>query len=385
MRWTDDLLDRIERDHFDRRMLWGEIAQALTAELGYPVTAKSCRRALERRRPGNRRSVAAVVPSKQSDRHTAEGLRRALADETKGREIAEAVARIFQPLPSKIECRPMPPEVTAHGHHITPTLVVSDLHLDEVVTLSESCGFNEYNRAIAVDRLRSLGDRAVATIQRHLAADAVVDRVVVAMAGDILSGVIHDELLRTNEATIQRSLIFWAGQMADFLRKISAVWPIYVPCVVGNHGRDGKWHAKQRVDRSFDWLFYAFLASMVAGDDRISMDVAETTDIKYEVYGQRYLLCHGDDARGGNGIAGILSPLMTMDLRKRRMHGHDALIVGHFHTIVPDYHRVRANGSLVGYSGYAHSRGYAPEPPAQLMFFDCPERGTTLYAPIFVD
>ena len=96
-------------------------------------------------------------------------------------------------------------------------------------------------------------------------------------------------------------------------------------------------------------------------------------DAEFEVMGQRHLLTHGDQTRGGGGIGGIWPPLMRLHARKQqrqsalgRPFAH--LWLGHWHqaTFGPSF---TVNGSLVGYSAFSAECNFPVEPPQQVVAF----------------
>jgi len=101
----------------------------------------------------------------------------------------------------------MPAKATK-AHHATPVLMLSDLHLDERVDLDEMDGINSYDRAIAETRLDRVINRAVMLLRRHVAG-VHYDGIVVALLGDIITGEIHEELARTNEAPPPATIAHW--------------------------------------------------------------------------------------------------------------------------------------------------------------------------------
>jgi len=90
------------------------------------------------------------------------------------------------------------PKRRTKAHHATPVLLLSDLHLDERVDLYEMDGINEYDRAIANVRLERIVNATVDLLHTYVAG-VHYDGIVVAILGDVLTGIIHDELERTNE------------------------------------------------------------------------------------------------------------------------------------------------------------------------------------------
>jgi predicted phosphodiesterase len=273
------------------------------------------------------------------------------------------------------------------SHRATPWLLLSDLHLDEVVNPAEMEGVNAYNREIARMRLENTWRRFV-KITRDYWHGITYDGVVCALGGDIFSGDIHEELTETNYDTMLGSLDYWIDEIAAGLSLLADEYgKVHVPVVVGNHGRrTRKPRAKKRARDNFDWFLGRQLQRLFAKDDRITFDVSESTDCATASYGHRVLLTHGDQASGGGGIGGIWPPIMRLDARKGQRYAavnqpYDLLIMGHWHQLVfgPKF---IVNGSLKGYDEYAAISNFSFEPPQQACWLMTPEHGRTFVAPI---
>src|SRR5207253_7448208 len=110
----------------------------------------------------------------------------------------------------------------------------------------------------------------------------------------------------------------------------------------GNHGRNPlnkRSPAKGRARDNFDTLMGWLLARDFAGDARVEFNVSESADTARQVYGTTFLLTHGDQARGGSGIAGALSPLMLLSHRKGKRQSavgqpYDVMVCGHWHQYI---------------------------------------------------
>jgi hypothetical protein len=274
-------------------------------------------------------------------------------------------------------------------HHGTPWLILSDLHLDEVVNPAELMGVNAYDRRIAELRLKRCFESAVKVTGDYWQ-NISYDGIVVALAGDIFSGDIHQELSETNEAPILDSLLHWADHLSAGLNLLADTFgKVHVPVVVGNHGRrTRKPRAKMRARDNFDWFIGQMLARQFRNDKRITFDVSEAADTLVQSYGHRVCITHGDQARGGGGIAGIWSPITRLDARKRQRQAavnqpYDLLVMGHWHNLIfgPSF---IVNGSLKGYDEYAATENFNFEPPAQALWLMTPEHGKTWTAPLFV-
>jgi predicted phosphodiesterase len=280
------------------------------------------------------------------------------------------------------------PPKRSRKHHATPWLLLSDLHLDEVVEPAELLGVNAYNRKIAAMRLEQTAGNFV-KVCRDYWTGITYDGVVVPLAGDLFSGDIHEELRETNEDTILGSLDHWIDPIADVIRLIADEFgKVHVPVVVGNHGRmTRKPRAKFRARSNFDWFVGRALQRAFRNDARVTFDVSDSADVVVESYGHRVMVTHGDQATGGAGIGGIWPPLMRLDARKRQRQSaiqqpYDLMVLGHWHTLTfgPSF---IVNGSLKGYDEYAFTMNFGFEQPAQAAWLMTPEHGKTWTAPIF--
>jgi hypothetical protein len=164
---------------------------------------------------------------------------------------------------------------------------------------------------------------------------------------------------------------------------------VMVPCVVGNHSRNTKKPAhKNRVADNFDHLFYRLVERELFHDHRITFLIGDAPDVSYSVYGTRYRLTHGDQFKGGSGIAGINTPLALGDFRKRKVaqavnDSYDVLLIADKHQLIHGNERI-VNGSLVGYNEYAFNNNFGFEPPRQAFWITDPDHGVTIFAPIHV-
>jgi hypothetical protein len=89
---------------------------------------------------------------------------------------------------------------------------------------------------------------------------------------------------------------------------------------------------------NFDWLLYQLLAKHFAREPRVQFALPDGPDCLYRVYNHRYLLTHGDQFRGGDGLIGCLGPIVRGDHKKRSRNnqvdqGYDTLLLGHWHQL----------------------------------------------------
>lgn len=319
------------------------------------------------------------------------------------REVKEMLARAAaesrraELLGAIVERDLQPPEWLTHvardkGNHATIVALLSDLHLDEVVNPSEVNFVNAYNRDIAVLRLRKFFERLV-KVAKHYIGGVKIDGLLLALLGDIVSGIIHEELERTNDgAGILDTCVFWAEQLAagiEYLLKSKIFARIHVPAVTGNHGRLRKRpQYKVRARDNFDWLIYQMLARHFRVEPRVTFDIPDGPETRTPVYTTRFLWTHGDSFSGGNGIGGIAVPIMRGDAKKQKVAvaidlPYDYMAIGHWHQRM-QLGTTLINGTTKGYDEFTMGNHFSFEEPQQSMFVVTPERKITVSAPIFV-
>lgn len=278
----------------------------------------------------------------------------------------------------------------SHGVHGIPVLFLSDIHFDEVVK-AEQVGFmNSYNRAIATNRIRHTFQSAVMLTKGYMK-NPKYDGIVCALGGDLLSGNIHEELKESNEAAINVSILALTDLLIAGLELLLKEFDrVFVPCVVGNHGRQShKPRAKGRVHENFEWLIYEYLRRHFKDEKRISFMIPDGADCQFSIYGKNFLLTHGDQFRGGTGISGLYTPLMLGMARKQKRNQamgkpFDVMMVGHWHTYVHTDQLI-VNGSIKGIDEYSYQGNFGAERPQQALWIEHPRYGTTFRMPVLCD
>lgn len=271
-----------------------------------------------------------------------------------------------------------------------PTLFLSDIHYDEFVDPAQINYVNDYNREIADRRIKHVFKNGI-TILNNYIAKPNYDGIIIALGGDMLSGNIHDELARTNEAPILRSVIDLTQLLIDGISTYADVFgKVHVPCVVGNHGRlHKKPVAKNRVFDNYEWLIYQYIAKHFRNDKRVTVQIPDAPDAIFKVYDRTFLLTHGDQFRGGSGISGIMTPLHMGLHKKHKKHAaihnpFDVMILGHFHQYIHTNSMV-VNGSIKGYDEWVNLMNFPFEPPQQALWINHPKAGMVMRTPILCD
>lgn len=286
-----------------------------------------------------------------------------------------------------------------HKEEVTPITVLSDVHCDEIVRKSVVNGLNEYNPDICRYRVEIYFKRLLYMINQGRKAGYKIDKIVIALLGDFISGYIHEELEEENSMTpveatkfIQELLIRGIKFIADNAK----LTEIIIPCTVGNHARTTR---KKRFStgykNSFEYLMYhniASIFSLTSGYEHIKFLIAEGEFVYLTIYNYLNIFSHGDHFKYQGGIGGIEVPLKKWILRENEFatsnpslgeRGIDMAFMGHWHTKI-NTNKVRVNSSVIGYNSFGRGHGFAPESPSAIFQFLDSHRGYTLNNPIYL-
>lgn len=275
----------------------------------------------------------------------------------------------------------------ARGDAKAETIVVflSDLHWGETVDLAAMDGLNSYSLAIARARL-GRAFQTIADLSTVHWSGPPPARLILILGGDLVSGEIHAELAKTNEAQSIPAVRDLVGHLVAGVKllKASLACPIDIISLAGNHGRTTlKPESKGSAETSYDILASDFLEMHFRDDTRISFYTPASVDALFSVYGWRVLATHGDRI-GSRGGAGFIGPAATAARGFKRIAADyaargillDLILIGHFHTPL-QLEEGFVNGSLPGPTEYSRDGRFRPHPAQQLFLAIHPRRGVT--------
>jgi hypothetical protein len=266
-------------------------------------------------------------------------------------------------------------------------VLLSDIHAEERVDPDTVNGLNDYSLDVCDQRMSELMER-FAVLLDHERRLAKIDRVVVWLGGDFISGHIHDdtaELAQLAPLTATR----WIGaRLRGFLDAVSEnAREVIVATNSGNHGRSTeKLRIGTELEHSFEQNLYL---TMAAAESRKNVRWQVGTGyLNYlDLDGFLIRFHHGHAIKYGGGIGGITIPtnkaIAAWDAVKRA----DLTCFGHWHQFQwLRAGRYVANGSVIGHSAYATRIKAAYEPPCQAcIVIDHGRHEVTKAMPIYCD
>lgn len=258
------------------------------------------------------------------------------------------------------------------AYYAVAAQMFSDWHCGEGVTLAETNGLNEYNPDICKRRVERVFDYALwrVNIERS---EATIETNVMWLLGDLISGMIHVDLQRTNTLDVVGELEFLRPLLyscVDFMLDNGDFRKIYIPCIWGNHSRMNPRKELVKAGRgdSLEAIVYGDLERRYEGEERIEVDIAGGPLLYHTLDGFRQRGFHGNHQISYNkGLGGVVVPL------NRALPRMDEGIRAHFN-VCGHWHRreyspkALINSSVVGYSALGAAWGFAPE-PAQQWFY----------------
>jgi hypothetical protein len=257
-------------------------------------------------------------------------------------------------------------------------LLISDTHVGQVVSPTQTNGFGLYNPRIFCERLHYLQEKVIEVLGQ---CSAGIDSLHVLILGDIVHGGLQHGAEKEDNCVIadQFQVAVWAFHQF-FCNLAFRVPEIQVRTVVGNHGR---WPGMKRMPTNnrfsnLDHLVYASLqlSLKVHGLSNIHVHLNDSPRQVIDIKGSRFLASHGDDLKGGDRQFGVPIHAATRQVNAttQRFAAANDRPVDYY--VCGDKHKsitlplargeFIVNGSMVGTDEFA--MGFCPGEANQLLF-----------------
>lgn len=253
-------------------------------------------------------------------------------------------------------------------------LMISDIHIGEIVKKEDTLGLNEYSTEIAKKRIDTLFNKCISNCKELNVSD-----IAIAFGGDLISGIIHEEILRNSDDSLAKMIIGLADYIVQHIRELTKHFnSIKVYSVVGNHGRvlPGKPYYANYSELNFETLILNFMQRELKNvvDEFILPEGLFTI---FDFMGKSICLTHGHIFKGGNGFQVVPNTVSRdsaklvgmIEMTSKKV---DYFIIGHFHNPgigqsfignIPVY----INGTLMGANAYTISNYKNAIPPSQTL------------------
>jgi hypothetical protein len=271
----------------------------------------------------------------------------------------------------------------------TAVICLSDVHCEEVVTLSKVNGLNEHNPEISRRRVNRFFELALRFL-RVDRAETRIDNLVLWLGGDFFTNNMHDApvAMGSIEAAMYAEDMIVSG--ITFLLQNEPKLKLHIVGSVGNHSRQltqKQVNQASEQEQSFEWMMYHHIKNYFSAEKRVTWTLDNSYHTYLDLYGKIIRFNHGHLGwRFNDGLGGVHGPLWKVISQKwDKQHKADLTVCGHYHTLTPASlaRPYIVNGSTIGITPYGMSFGY--EPPAQMYFLVHDRYGLVGQRPLFVN
>jgi len=269
----------------------------------------------------------------------------------------------------------------------TAVTMWSDWHLEEEVRSSAINGLNNFNLEEAKKRVEYLANRIVKFLRMYRR-DTEIDRLVICLGGDFITGNIHEEnmenaLLRPMDAIMYAEELI-AGAI-EFIQAHVQHLKLTICCVPGNHSRiTDKMRFSTEMGNSLEYYMYHHLAKYFHDNKDIEFVISSSPLLYLKIYGMNIRMMHGHQIRYSGGVGGLLIPARRKVSEWDKAITADLNLIGHWHQ-EQKFGKIVTNGSLIGYNSFALSGGFEYEPPKQQFFLlNGNKKAMTIYSPVLL-
>lgn len=270
---------------------------------------------------------------------------------------------------------------------VTPIILASDWHSEEIVKPAQVNGLNEFNLDIFEKRATKFWQGALRLV-RMFNQDVKITTVVLALLGDFITGQIHEAENAENNALLPIDAIINAQNKIkagiDFFLN-NSTYDFVIVCKVGNHSRTTKKvRSASETGHSLETLMYVYLAAIYENEPRITFVMENNYHTYLDVYNKVCRFHHGHSIQYQGGVGGVYIPARKACAEWNTGRHADRDFFGHFHQHLNDT-MFTLNGSLIGYNSFAVRIKAKFEAPKQALILVDKRRGFTGQWPIFLE
>lgn len=267
------------------------------------------------------------------------------------------------------------------GEPETAVLLLSDIHVGQVVLPSQTNGFGNYSPMMYLSRLAYLENTVVHILRNHLRAPT--DKLVVILLGDIVHGCLNHGAEKEHSIVVAQQFELAIWSLTQFFLRLSQFVPVEVRCAaVGNHGRWPNQRKMPTTNRfsNLDYLLYSALhhSMAMAEGARVEVKLDYQPGAVIDIKSTRFLARHGDHLKGGDQQFGVPIHSMAREVMSTSQRYAAAGLKPIDYFLVGDKHKLVflplatggyiINGSFVGTDDFSMAESFTPVEPIQLMF-----------------
>jgi len=263
-------------------------------------------------------------------------------------------------------------------------LLFSDAQIGERTQKKET-GYVDYNVDIFKKEVERLYTSILNILERHRK-DCPIEKLNILMLGDVIEGtgnIFRGQGSRIETDVVEQVLTYGIPIITNFIRSMARYFKeIYVPCIVGNHGRIRN-KGEDLAYVNWDYVCYQFIKQVLSDIPNVKIEADKCWWKIVDIQKWKFYLEHGDAVQrymrmpwyGMQRSDG--ETLMMMQSMKKTYHYY---IMGHHHEPFewdrPVGERI-CNGTFARGNAFAMRYLKSTVRPTQKFFFVHPEIGIT--------
>ncbi len=298
-------------------------------------------------------------------------------------EVVEKSIKPFKKLPTQRKMK-KPPMIQEDL-----VLHLSDGHHDQLVTLEETGGLEQYDFRISSARAEVLVDTIIEHVTEHLP-NYNFNNLWILANGDHTSGEIHGHEKRSYFKNQMKNTLaigqLHALMIRDLAPHFDNVNCVYTP---GNHGRRTMKKDHYGAHENWDYMVAKTTELWCRDIDNVGFTIPNAFSVNLDICGHGFHMCHGDDVRGSLGI-----PFYGMIRKQKNLMALNSVAggipikyfcMGHHHvqaTMADLNGELIVNGAWLGNDPFSYNAFSGYRAPCQLLHGVHATHGVTWRLPI---
>ena len=279
--------------------------------------------------------------------------------------LSDVFVELLDPIPDWNLPEPLIGEKDAE--HKEALLQISDIHAGELIKPSNLLVGNKFNYDVIAKYFASLEAQVIDLMGSKL--NYNIDVLNVVITGDLVSGIIHDDLIETAEGTVVEASLIVGRFMATLISRLArCVKQVNVTGVVGNHGRLVKSKVHKNKWADWDMIAMKMTQTYLSNITNVSIKFPPSAMVAITVGDCNYIVVHGDTMRGAGTrkFRDALTRINTMLINDGVLPAKH-IITGHVHDAQLT-EGVVVSGGWPGLSEYSVHSFYHPVSATQNFF-----------------
>jgi hypothetical protein len=273
------------------------------------------------------------------------------------------------------------PKQRVKGDEETALLLLSDIHVHELISLAETMGTNEYDPDIMITRVHKIAPSVIRLIELERKSKPV-HNLVILLLGDIVTGenIYKGQPFYVNASALHQAR-FGATVLAELINSLSPHFKsICVETTPGNHGRVSP-IGMSHYQSNWDDVLYDQMEQQLKNNKRITFIRHQEVVCYTEIMGKKIAFSHGHCLGNSSNMDTLMSRAAT-DWPRLLQKDVDICVFGHWHT--PVFKKVGMidvfmNGSVCGPNLFSVSKIRQNTPPYQWLLGIHPARVSWQY------